>query len=68
MVLSLMPTIALADDSAAETIEDAILYTINDGGEPDVIAGASKSSNGIIKGVKRALELYEKLQKEGVLK
>ena len=33
MVLSLMPTIALADDSAAETIEDAILYTINDGGE-----------------------------------
>ena len=62
-------TPGIGDKACANTeFQAGVVKTINDGGEPDVIAGASKSSNGIIKGVKRALELYEKLQKEGILK
>ena len=37
------------------------------GSEPDINAGATKSSNGINNGIKRAVELYNKLHGEGVI-
>ena len=37
------------------------------GSEPDINAGATKSSNGINNGIKRAVELYSKLKGEGVI-
>ena len=37
------------------------------GSEPDINAGATKSSNGVNNGIKRAVELYSKLKGEGVI-
>lgn len=62
-------TPGIGDKVCADTAYQAgVVEKLNSGGEPDVVAGASKSSNGIIKGVRRAVEFYETLQKEGVLK
>lgn len=52
---------------ADASYQAGVVEKINSGAEPDVVAGASKSSNGIINGVKRAVAFYEALQKEGVL-
>lgn len=45
----------------------SVVESLNEGAEPDVTAGASKSSKGIINGVRRAVEMYDKLKKEGVV-
>ena len=52
---------------ANEEFHQQVADTIREGGEPDVIAGATKSSNGIIGGVRTAVSIYQTLEKEGAL-
>lgn len=61
-------TPGIGDKVCADTAFQAkVVEKVNAGAEPDAVAGATKSSTGIINGVKRAVELYEKLHKEGVV-
>lgn len=52
---------------ADQSFQQQVVDTIREGGEPDVVAGATKSSNGIINGVRTAVSIYQTLEKEGTL-